>query len=114
MGWRCWQIVTEQEEKSSVEAFAFDWDLILTEMIVMFLMLLLSNFTFKFNDVLRKFLWAFEAEHNTLSSVLEIATSPITFSLFFFSNVLLFKENAVSSSFPTASASLYKMLTFLH
>lgn len=83
MGWRCWQIVTEHEEKSSVEAFAFDWDLILTEMIVMFLMLLLSNFTFKFNDVLRKFLWAFEAEHNTLSSVLEIATSPITFSLFF-------------------------------
>lgn len=96
-----------------MEASAFDWDLILAEMIVMFLMLLLSNFTFKFNDVLRKFLWAFEAEHNTLSSVLEIATSPITFSLFC-SNVLLFKENAVSSSFPAASVSLYKMLTFLH
>lgn len=57
-------------KKSSVKAFAFDWDLILTEMILMFLMLLLSNFTFKFSDVLRKFLWAFGTEHNTLSSVL--------------------------------------------
>lgn len=57
-------------KKSSLKAFAFDWDLIFTEMVLMFLMLLLSNFTFKFNDVLRKFLLAFRTEGNTPFSVL--------------------------------------------